>query len=87
MPVEAIMEAHVEADLKREAEIVLAAAGVTFDDMVRRMLESTVESQCVPLDFFRPNAKTVAAMEAARRGEFAGSGSIDDLFKELDADD
>lgn len=34
-----------------------------------------------------PNDATVAAMEAARRGELAGSGSFDDMMADLNADD
>ncbi len=33
-----------------------------------------------------PNDATVAAMEAARRGEFAGTGSFDDTMADLNAD-
>jgi hypothetical protein len=37
----------------------------------------------------KPNAKTVAAMEAARRGEAVkiGNGTIEELFAELKSDD
>ncbi len=87
MAAEAIMEAHVSPDLKREAEAVLAAAGVTFDDMVRRMLERTVEDQCVPMDFFRPNAETIEAMEEARRGGLKSFSSVEALMADLNADD
>ena len=34
-----------------------------------------------------PNDATVAAMEAAQRGEFAGTGSFDDMMADLNADD
>jgi DNA-damage-inducible protein J len=87
MPAEAIIEMHVDEAVRQQAQQIYLAAGVTMEDMFRRMLLKTVEDQSIPMDFFRPNAETVAAMEAARRGEFAGQGSIDDLFAELDADD
>jgi hypothetical protein len=35
----------------------------------------------------RPNAKTIAAMEGARRGELKTVGSVEELFTSLDADD
>ena len=87
MPAEALIEAHVDETVRRQAQEIYSAAGVTIEDMVRRMLLKTVEDNAIPMDFFRPNAETLAAIEAARRGEFAGEGSIDDLFAELDADD
>ena len=87
MPAEAPIEAHVVENVRRQAQEIYSAAGVTIEDMVRRMLLKTVEDNAIPMDFFRPNAETLAAIEAARRGEFAGEGSIDDLFAELDADD
>ncbi len=87
MPAEALIEAHVDENVRRQAQEIYSAAGVTIEDMVRRMLLKTVEDNAIPMDFFRPNAETLAAIEAARRGEFAGEGSIDDLFAELDADD
>jgi len=87
MPAEALIEAHVDETVRRQAQEIYSAAGVTIEDMVRRMLLKTVEDNATPMDFFRPNAETLATIEAARRGEFAGEGSIDDLFAELDADD
>ena len=87
MPAEALIEAHVDENVRRQAQEIYLAAGVTIEDMVRRMLLKTVEDNAIPMDFFRPNAETLAAIEAARRGEFAGEGSIDNLFAELDADD
>jgi len=80
MPTEAIIETHVDPAILAKAQAIYAAAGVTLDDMVRTMILKTVEEQAVPMEFFRPNADTVEAIEAARRGEFEGQGSINDLF-------
>ena len=87
MPTEAIIETHVDPALLAKAQAIYAAAGVTLNDLVRNMILKTVEDETVPMDFFRPNAETREAIEAARRGEFAGEGSIHDLFVELDAED
>ncbi len=87
MPSEAIIETHVDSAVLAKAQAIYAAAGVTLDDLVRNMILKTVEDESVPMDFFRPNAETIEAIEAARRGEFEGSGSIHDLFAELDAED
>jgi DNA-damage-inducible protein J len=87
MSAEAVIEMHIDETVRQQAQQIYSAAGVTMEDMFRRMLLKTVEDEAIPMDFFRPNAETIAAMEAARRGEFAGQGNIEDLFAELYADD
>lgn len=87
MPTEAIIETHVDPAMLAKAQAIYAAAGVTLENLVRNMILKTVEDESVPMDFFRPNAETIEAIEAARRGEFEGTGSISDLFAELDAED
>ncbi len=87
MPTEAIIETHVDPAMLAKAQAIYAAAGVTLENLVRNMILKTVEDESVPMDFFRPNAETIEAIEAARRGEFEGTGSMSDLFAELDAED
>jgi len=41
----------------------------------------------LPFEPLVPNAETVEAMKAARRGELETVGSIDALFASLNADD
>jgi antitoxin component of RelBE/YafQ-DinJ toxin-antitoxin module len=41
----------------------------------------------LPFEPFRPNAETVEAMEAARRGVTVKVGDIEGLFASLHADD
>jgi DNA-damage-inducible protein J len=87
MPAEAIIETHIDAALKQKAEAIFAAEGLTIDYVVRRMLEKTVEGKCVPMDFFRPNAETLEAMEEARRGGLKSFSSVEDLMADLNAPD
>lgn len=87
MSVEAIVETHVDPATLAKAQAIYAAAGVTLDDMVRNMILKTVEDESVPMDFFRPNAETVAAMQQARHGNLETTGSIAALMADLDADD
>lgn len=87
MPTEAIIETHVDPALLAKAKAIYAAAGVTLDDMVRNMILKTVEDESVPMDFFRPNSETVAAMQEARRGNLKVTSSIAALMADLDADD
>ena len=87
MPTEAIIETHVDPAILAKAQAIYAAAGVTLDDMVRNMILKTVEDESVPMDFFRPSAETVAAMQEARGGRLESTGSIAALMADLDADD
>jgi DNA-damage-inducible protein J len=87
MPTEAIIETHVDAALLAKAQAVYAAAGVTLDSLVRNMILKTVEDESVPMDFFRPNAETIAAMQEARHGNLESTSSIAALMADLDAED
>lgn len=88
MPANAVVRARIDADLKEEAAAILGAAGLTVSDAVRMMLVRTVAEKALPFDPLVPNAKTIAAMKAARRGELVSVGNIDNLVHELhDADD
>ena len=87
MQTEAIIETHVDLATLAKAQAIYAAAGVTLDDMVRNMILKTVEDESVPMDFFRPNAETIAAMQEARRGNLESTSSIAALMADLDAED
>jgi DNA-damage-inducible protein J len=45
------------------------------------------KDKALPFEPFEPNAETIEAMEAARRGEVVKVGDIDGLFASLHADD
>jgi antitoxin component of RelBE/YafQ-DinJ toxin-antitoxin module len=45
------------------------------------------EAAALPFDPLTPNAETVEAMKAARRGELVKVGSAEDLLADLHADD
>lgn len=87
MAATAIVEAHIDQDLKTEAEKILAEEGLTFTDVIRALLIRTVRDQSTPHDLFIPNAETVAAMEAARRGDLIHAGTLEQLMVDLHADD
>jgi len=87
MPTEAILETHIDADVLKQAEEVYAAAGMTLERAVRNMLYKAAEDRTVPMDFFRPNAETVEAMEEARRGNLPSFDSVEALIADLNAPD
>ena len=78
---------HVERDVRDKAVRQLAEQGLTIDETVRIVLEQTAMG-CGP-DFgaLVPNATTVEAIEAARRGEVVELGTPAEALAELNRDD
>jgi DNA-damage-inducible protein J len=87
MPANAVVRARIDARVKEEATAIYAAAGLTLSDAFRMMLMKTVAERALPFEPLMPNAETVEAMKAARRGEVVNVGSIDNLLADLHADD
>jgi DNA-damage-inducible protein J len=87
MTANAIVQARVDQVVKDEASVVLAAMGLTISDAVRMMLTRVANERALPFDPLVPNAKTIAAMKAARAGKTTAFASVDALMADLDADD
>ena len=62
------VRARVEPELKREATAVLEASGLDVSTAIRLFLRSVVETGGLPMAMPRPNAETLAALEAAKAG-------------------
>ena len=82
-----VVRARIDAETKAEASIVLASIGLTVSDAVRLMLKRVVAEKALPFEPLIPNAETIEAIKAARRGELKTAGSVKALFTELNADD
>jgi len=54
---------------------------------VLAMIVRIATEKRLPFEPLVPNAETIAAMEAARRGDMVKVGGIHDLMAELNADD
>jgi DNA-damage-inducible protein J len=87
MPANAVVRARIDARVKEEATAIYAAAGLTLSDAFRMMLMKTVAERALPFEPLMPNAETIEAMKAARRGELVKVGSIEDLLADLHAED
>jgi DNA-damage-inducible protein J len=87
VPANAVVRARIDDHVKQEASAILAAAGLTLSDAFRMMLMRTVAERALPFEPLMPNAETVKAMKAARRGELVKVGSIENLMADLHADD
>lgn len=87
MPANAVVRARIDRRVKEQAAAILGAAGLTVSDAFRMMLMRTVAEGALPFDPLVPNAKTIEAMKAARRGDLVTVGSVEDLMADLHADD
>jgi len=82
-----VVRARIDEHLKEEAAAVLATIGLTVSDAFRLMMMRIAKDKALPFEPLVPNAETVEAMKAARRGELVTAGSPADLLKSLNAGD
>jgi DNA-damage-inducible protein J len=87
MSANAVVRARIDARVKEEATAIYAAAGLTLSDAFRMMLMRTVAERALPFDPLIPNAETIEAMRAARRGDLVKVGGVENLLADLHADD
>ncbi len=82
-----VVRARIDERIKGEAAAVLAAMGLTVSDAFRLMMVRIAKDKALPFEPLVPNAETIEAMRAARRGELVTVGSTDELLASLNADD
>jgi DNA-damage-inducible protein J len=82
-----VVRARIDAQVKEEASAVLASIGLTVSDAFRLMMVRIAKEKALPFEPLTPNAETVEAMKAARRGDLLRADSVDALLADLDADD
>jgi DNA-damage-inducible protein J len=82
-----VVRARIDEHVKEEAVTVLAAIGLTVSDAFRLMMIRIAKDKALPFEPLIPNAETIEAMRAARRGELETVKNIDELFERLNADD
>jgi DNA-damage-inducible protein J len=83
----AVVKADIDEQTVKEAEAVLRPMGFTTADVIELLIVRIARDKALPFEPFEPNAETIEAMEAARRGEVVKVGDIDGLFASLHADD
>jgi DNA-damage-inducible protein J len=83
----AVVRARIDQRIKKEATAVLASIGLTVSDAFRLMMVRIAADKRLPFEPLAPNAKTVEAMKAARRGDLVTVGGADKLIADLNADD
>ena len=82
----AVVRARIDETTKSEATAVLAAMGLSLSDAFRMLLKRVAAEKALPFEPLVPNAETVAAMKAARRGELVTVGKTAALIASLNAD-
>lgn len=79
-----VVRARIDQATKDEAAAILDAIGLTVSDAFRVMMRRIVAERRLPFDPLVPNPTTIAAIEAARRGELETADSIDKVFEQFD---
>ena len=82
-----VVRARIDEKIKEKAAAVLDTFGLTASDAFRLMMVRIATEKRLPFEFLVPNEETVAAMQAAQRGELVTVGDVDGLIADLAADD
>ena len=75
-----VVRARIDPRTKREAAAALKKIGLTVSDAFRLLLVRVAAEKALPFEPLNPNAETVAARKAARRGELVKVGKPDKLL-------
>jgi DNA-damage-inducible protein J len=86
MTTNTVVRARIDERIKKEAAAVLGAMGLTVSDAFRLLLVRVAAEKALPFEPLNPNAETIEAIKAARRGELVPVGSPDDLIASLNED-
>ena len=81
-----VVRARIDEATKAEAAAVLAAMGLSLSDAFRLLLKRVAAEKALPFEPLVPNAETIKAMQAARRGELSTVGQPSALIASLNAD-
>jgi DNA-damage-inducible protein J len=80
-----VVRARIDERTKKEAAAVLKTIGLTVSDAFRLLLVRVAAEKALPFEPLVPNAETVEAMKAARRGEVTKAGKPNKLLGSLNA--
>ena len=87
MSANAVVRARIDGRVKNQAAAVLKSMGLTVSDAFRLLLVRVAAEKTLPFEIRTPNARTIAAMKAARRGELRTAKSPEDLLASLNEKD
>lgn len=81
------VRAQIDETIKERASAILSTVGLTVSDAFRLMMVRIVADGQLPFHPLVPNAETIEAIEAARRGDLSSASSVEDLVNKLNAQD
>ena len=93
MPKTASLNIRLDSDIKKNAEAIYSHYGLSLAEAVTVFIHQSCNVGGLPFDLrpSRPNEETLAAMAEAERisrdPSAKGYRNIDELFKDLDADE
>ncbi len=82
-----MLHVRMDTELKRKANVALAAMGLTASDAVRLLFHRIAVDQAFPLELKVPNARTQRAMAESERmmsRDKARFASAEEMFAELE---
>jgi len=82
-----VVRARIDERTKRQATAALKKIGLTVSDAFRLLMVRVAAEKTLPFEPLNPNAETIAAMKAARRGDLIKVGKPKDLLSSLNAGD
>lgn len=82
-----VVRARIDERTKKQAAAALKKIGLTVSDAFRLLMVRVAAEKALPFEPLNPNAETIAAMKAARRGELVKAGRPKDLLSSLNAGD
>ena len=86
MAANSVVRARIDEQIKNEAAAVLKAMGLTVSDAFRLTMVKIAKEKALPFEPLVPNAETIEAMKAARRGELTPVGPPEKLLASLNED-
>lgn len=82
-----VVRARVDRATRDEVAAIPDTISPAVSDAFRMMMRRMDTERRLLFDPLVPSATTIAAIEAARRGELETADSIDDVFEQLDHND
>lgn len=81
------VRARIDTQTKERASDALEAMGLSISDAIRLLMLRIADERRMPFDIKAPNATTIEAMVQLEAGKGKRFTSVDDLMKDLHADD
>ncbi|WP_175891578.1 type II toxin-antitoxin system RelB/DinJ family antitoxin [Burkholderia cepacia] len=87
MSADTYVRARIDEATKREAAAALERMGLSLSDAIRLLMRRVADEHRLPFDVMVPNAETRAAIAELDAGKGKRFDSVEDLLKDLHADD